>query len=268
MKADFSPPRVRLKRILRFSDFTFAFLASSLGSFALSATPATAVAGTRILLVGDSHSTGTFKDGFLETLGTQSDLESAVYASCGSSPSGWFRDAKGKTYRSACGTFRREFGKKAGSTAPASVPHLPDLITEAKPDVVVVAMGTNQYPGSVTAAEPSMRKMLKAVQSQNARCVWVGPPEVGFIPVAKQKEFYAMFERLAREEKCLLIDSRAHTDVAQTDSMKTHYPGAPGKKWGAAVGGRVLQFVREAGKTSARENHDTGRTGAKGVEAI
>lgn len=241
----------------------FASLLLALGSAAPLAS-----ASTKVLLVGDSHSTGTFKDGVLEVLATQADLEPAVYASCGSSPSGWFRDSKGKTYRSTCGTFRREFGKKTGSTAAEAVPHLPDLISETKPDVVVVAMGTNQYPGTVAGAEPSMRKMLKATQAQGARCVWVGPPEVGFIPVAKQKEFYSMFERLAREEKCLLIDSRAHTDVAQTDSMKTHYPGAPGKKWGIAVGSRVLQFVREAGITSTKGSRGTDPGGARGAEAI
>jgi hypothetical protein len=224
---------------LRISLFVFFTLAAPIAAFA----------ETKILLIGDSHSTGTFKDGVLGVLDEQKDLRTAVYASCGSRPRDWFSGSK---FQTSCGFYRRPFAGKAVFTKSEPTPDFEVLVKENRPDTVVIAMGTNQYGDDVAAAKASVIRMIRAAKAQGANCIWVGPPKVASskFSEAMKSEFQAMLVKITREEQCSLIDSRRYTDARDTETqMHIHYPGGAGRKWGSAVGGDILTLIRQNGPT-------------------
>jgi hypothetical protein len=228
--------------------------------------PSVTFADTKVLVVGDSHATGTFKDGLLRVLDAQADLRTAVYASCGSRPRDWFADAASK-FVTTCGFFERDFVGAGKIAKSAPTPDFEKLVVEKKPEFVVVAMGTNQFGDSIPGAKASIVRMIRAAKAGGANCIWVGPPKVAAKNfTAKMKaDFQAMLEKTAREEGCHLIDSRPYTNPADTEKqMHIHYPGEAGRHWGREIGGEILTQIRQRGPTggnppsSATENSSTG----------
>jgi hypothetical protein len=214
----------------------------------------TSHAETKILFIGDSHSTGTFKDGVLEVLDAQADLRTAVYASCGSRPRDWFAGAK---FRTTCGFYQRPFGGKSAYTPSAPTPDLEALVKESRPDTVVIAMGTNQYGDAPASAKASIVRTIRAARAQGANCIWVGPPKIASEKFSEKvkSEFQAMLVQVTRDEQCPLVDSRPYTDARETEKqMRIHYPGKAGRKWGTAVGRDILTLIRQNGPTGGATN--------------
>lgn len=238
-----------------------------LGLFVLCLPSLRASADTDVLVVGDSHSVGTFKDGLLASL-NQSDIHTSLYGSCGSSPQHWLGDATilGCPYSTSCGYYQRVSTSSAPgpsevvSALKHATPNLAALVEKGKPGVVVIAMGTNQLGAPLSSAEGYVARTIAMAKKGGAKCVWVGPPRVGAraTGAGNLDAFYAMLERVTRANRCFLIDSRPSTDAANVERKYwVHYEGKSGRKWGTAVGGRILQYIRENGPMTERDKAHT-----------
>jgi len=219
--------------------------------FLFSLVPLSVSAETRILVIGDSHTTGTFKDGLLAKLDAETDFRTAAYGSCGSSPQHWMGNPK-NAFTTRCGYYTRDYAKKSPVPLPVKhlTPDLHELLASDKPDVVVIAMGTNQLANSLGGSESAIADIIGLAKKDGAKCIWVGPPDVGAKAkgAANHAVFYDMLTRTTNRKGCSLVDSRPSTDPADVERVYwVHYSGNAGRSWGTAVGKRVVEIVREIG---------------------
>ena len=218
--------------------------------------PALSFAGSpsRILIVGDSHTAGPFGLGLLSALDSQPNLETALYASCGSRAEHWTGTpysnricSREKDYSQAKPV---DFGAKDGSRPMKS---LSALVSAGKPDVVVLALGTNSLPtdreASLDRAKKEVVRAIESAKSRGARCIWVGPPNepTERFPKSVQDCFSSMLRTTVEANGCRFVDSRDFTNAADTAldrSSHLHYYGRAGTKWGEAVGGKIVCDLR------------------------
>jgi hypothetical protein len=238
------------------------FLPLVLAACAFGSTPASA--GNKVLVIGDSHLVGEFGKGLLATL-RQNNIPVSLHGSCGSSPQQWI---DGGWMSPKC-SYSYDYGQKESEKAPTF--KLEETVRRDKPDVVVMALGTNQLWGTAENAKKTVLALMKAARVGGGNCAWVGPPRVGFFSKAKDAErrelensqqvakYYGMLKDASREMKCLVIDSRPFTDPKES-SDKIHYGGKAGTHWGTQVGGRILQFLHEVngGSSATAESRGTG----------
>lgn len=209
---------------------------------------ASAFASKRVLVVGDSHSTGRFKDGLLEMLmpTSKTGLSTAMFGSCGSRARDWL---SGK-HSTSCGYFSKDYAdtKLKPNVSSHATPTLKSLVDEGNPDYVVIALGTNQLGDNSKDSEKSVRDLIAVATAKGAKCMWVGPPEVGSQAIGAKnlKSFYDMLDRVERDTGCRKIDSRKpRTDNKYVDKKyHVHYENQKGTDWGTATGTEIRQKIQ------------------------
>ncbi|HVL76475.1 MAG TPA: arylesterase [Noviherbaspirillum sp.] len=95
----------------------------------------------------------------------------------------------------------------SGETTSGGRARLSALLTQHKPDIVVIALGGNDGLRGLplSAAESNLREMIRASQQANARVLLVGmriPPNYGR---EYTERFFDMYGKLARETKVPLV---------------------------------------------------------------
>lgn len=95
----------------------------------------------------------------------------------------------------------------SGDTTAGGRARLAPLLTQHKPDIVVIELGGNDALRglSLKATEDNLRAMAEAARKAGARVLLVGmqiPPNYG---AAYAKQFSAVFESVARSEKTALV---------------------------------------------------------------
>ncbi len=227
-----------------------------------------AFAETKVLIIGDSHTVGDFGSGLVETLRAQTDVRVSVEASCGSRPAHFL----GTSYRNAICSWDLGYdvpatdASKHLKSGPRPLKGLAELIDERVPNLIVIALGTNQYPmksagqskisdgeldAALAKAKGEIERAIAVVTSRHLGCVWVGPPSERFDLFSEklQNRFETLFERVNAEHGCRFVKSRALTDAKDTAkdrAMHIHYYGTAGRKWGRDVATEILPFVRVA----------------------
>jgi lysophospholipase L1-like esterase len=196
-----------------------------------------AAAGERILVIGDSHSVGSFGRR-LDDLLRERTPEVATYGSCGSSPSWWF-DGRA----TQCGYFHRGLNGRSRRGTEAATPLLSTLLSEIEPDTIVVALGANLVNAPRDWAERTTRQMVELIAGKpGLRCVWVGPPHGRNKPEPGFGEFYTLLEGIVKPT-CEFIDSRPFAQYPETGGDGVHFDhlGRPGvaiaEKWAESVFG-------------------------------
>lgn len=190
----------------------------------------------RVLVIGDSHAVGPFGSSLDKELVRQGHQVS-LQAVCGASAAWWLGPQRREL--SICYSVH-DYGKKGrwAQGKPDAPPALAKDLLSARPDVVVLALGSNPDGGGAAATGAAAEKLLALVPG-SARCFWVGPP-----PMPKRlaaigavyNELPQAFSRAGRS--CTLIDSR--TLISASDaSPNDHFYGAPAEAWGKAVGKTV-----------------------------
>jgi hypothetical protein len=240
----------------------------------------TASAGTKVLVVGDSHTVGLFGKGVLSVLDGQPDLDTAMVARCSSSPQHWLGDASVKPLGSNCGHFERGYrdpsGKRDAGRNLKGNPPLPSvasLVSRGKPAFVVIALGTNQLPRSesisLESAKEAVDRLIDQAKSGGARCIWVGPPNepTSVFSKANQDRFNILLRTATRAKGCLFVDSRDVTNAKDTAADRAnhiHYLTSAGTKWGKAVGAEILGAIRSNGATSSASSPAGSSSGSAG----
>lgn len=108
----------------------------------------------------------------------------------------------------------------SGETTSGGLTRLPALLTQYKPQVVVIELGANDGLRGlpVAAAEANLRSMVSMAQQNHARVMLVGmrmPPNYGR---AYTEKFFGMYKEVSTELKAPLVPFMLE-GVAQVPSM-------------------------------------------------
>lgn len=231
--------------------------------------PAGAGAADTILVVGDSHTAGSFGQKLDDDLRAGPGNRVATYGVCSARPASYFADAP-----HSCGFLFRGFDKKApakwlggrvykerrpdgeGGTKEVELvktPELTQLLSDHTPTLTVVALGAN-----IPVSLDSVVKTLDAIHAAGSACLWIGPPYIRKTPDAQIDAVYATLRKAgvvksashegSRWSSCRLVDSRAFSylryPAAGGDGM--HYGGALaplGSRWGDDAAAAIAAFT-------------------------
>ncbi len=211
---------------------------------ALSLAAKASVAKT-ILVIGDSHSCGSFGQRMVEDL---SQLNNSVdlYCAVSSSASNW---ALGKNPKGQACSFRSTQSAPVLCSGNGQVPKLSWILGSRDYDEVVIALGTNSLGSSIV--DSSHRELVQIVGAKQIPCFWIAPPHLrpdqakGFsanslsMMNANLSKFYLALTH-AVGAQCSVIDSRPITQPGQAGGETVdgvHRTLGSGRAWADAVVG-------------------------------
>lgn len=188
-------------------------------------------ANAKVAFIGDSHTADVFGARLKDKLGD--------YLSSGGGSLSTFKGVPS----ASTANFLNGTSTNAGGTV-FSTPSLASVLSK-KPQVLVVALGTNQLSASKTWNKEQLRAVLKQADAAGTKVVWVGPPDVRgyrneFVDGTKEAAFYAALkevnaERAAAGKKAMtIVDSRKYTNQDNTVD-RVHFSGAAATKWADEV---------------------------------
>ena len=157
-----------------------------------------------ILLVGDSHTLGSFGVELARLLGT-SDVRVERHAVKGSSVKTW-------------------------------LPRLPGLLRQHAPQTVIIALGANMRGyKSPEGTSKQIKRMIELVQREapSARRFWIGPPRLREDTEATLQRFNGII-RAGLDGGTTFIDSAPHTPVYRGRDGE-HYDPDAAKAWARGV---------------------------------
>ena len=180
----------------------------------------------RILVLGDSHSMGHFGRVIHQNLReTYPEAKVTLVAACGKGEGGFLAGGYahcGVLTRKPNGKISRPKGCKANPCTEADgpdcskdqcrPPKLRTLLRRAKPDLVIVQVGSNSwFKGSVkrgwSGVEKKVTRIADLIEKRGAKCLWVTPPDSSKRPAESQDAFAGMYERVL-SGRCSVFNSR------------------------------------------------------------
>ncbi len=186
---------------------------------------------SRVAVIGDSHTAGTFGSSLKARLTDYLRKGGGKLTSFTGIPSASVSQfLEGGTTQAGSQTFR--------------VPSLASILAK-KPKVLTVALGTNMLFNSKEANKSQIRKLLAKADAAGTKVVWVGPPDVrGFSGElaggAPEQRFYDALREVNQLRKqqgrkpMTIIDSRPATQEANTmDGV--HFGGNAARTWARDV---------------------------------
>lgn len=212
-----------------------------------------------VLIIGDSLSVPA-KIGLGRVLGDKLEAQghqivSAAY--CGASPFWYYGKAKVGTN---CNYYFKNSKGIIDQGKSGKAPHLDEMISkESIPDTIVIQQGTNMYSaileGRKNGIKLQVKELLKGLEKQapNAKCIWVGPPEIAKYGKAEitdkmQNEMYKLLKEALQEAslKCDFVNSRFPT-TAKPDGDGTHFSKpAQTEAWINKVFDKSLQVIERS----------------------
>jgi hypothetical protein len=185
----------------------------------------------QLLFIGDSHTVGVFGHRLTNfVLDNLPDVSITTVASCGSDPKWWI---EGKPTK--CGFWYRHSDGNEEDLHEKMTPKLESLLNEIKPEVTIVALGTNLVPLNENERITYTKAMMTLLEKKGGRCIWIGPPDSRQISAVEINEVYRLLKRLSQQYSCKLIDSREDTKYPALGGDGLHYDGEQGaliaEKW-------------------------------------
>lgn len=196
-----------------------------------------------ILYVGDSHSYGKLGVTVEKNLSEISN-KVVMHASCGATPNTWMGTLKYE--KTVCGYWMKE-GKTEVRLKEHQTPRFKDELARLRPDVTIIQLGTNIAAASKPQnAQASIEVMMKAVNEEGSKCIWVGPPDANSKVVTRAKviEVNKMISDLALKNGCQYVDSLKLTKFPANNSEGIHYPPNLSTEWGVKVSAEVLKIIK------------------------
>jgi hypothetical protein len=193
--------------------------------------------GSRVLVLGDSHTAGAYGDE-LDRLLRAKGAQVHTVGSSGASAD-HFISGKGTTV----GFADHKVNGQTEKTASHATPKLEELITQDKPDTIVVNLGANFRGAGPAGIKTQVNKLGEIAKRHNIKIVWVGPPRTRddmANPSSLQKFDQDM---AAAVQPFGQYVSSAPFTPEYSGSDGVHYGGAKGtdlaKKWAAGVAGTI-----------------------------
>ena len=212
--------------------FLISFVALAVGS-----SPALSLAASRILLIGDSHTTGDISTAARESNSPGIRLDELLrklnsvfvttYGSCG---------AQAGTYLhgnpTTCGYFERDENHVLSIPYPEghSTPVIDGILASVKPDTTVVFMGTNYAVGYEDAGiRYSVQSLTAKIRDAKSICIWIGPPPARQIRGLSAKDTQTRLAELVQiisdavKADCRFIDSSDFVSYPLTGGDGMHF---------------------------------------------
>jgi len=170
-----------------------------------------------ILFIGDSHVAGPFGHTLDEKLRTLPDTKVESYGICGSTALYFTHGGNTK-----CGYFTKKIDGSTTDTLKGPAPLITSLLTELKPDQVVIELGSNYATGwEVPGMIADMASLAKAATSQGAKCTWISMPDTRKFKAQQKMVLQATVDAVA--PYCNYIDSTLLTEYPATGGDGLHY---------------------------------------------
>jgi hypothetical protein len=181
-----------------------------------------------VLFIGDSHSVGPF-GWYMDQHLRDAQHQVATYASCGSIPRWWTTGQK-----TPCGFYSRDLKGTKTQLNTASTPIIDKLLTDVKPDVVVMEFGGNYVnTPSDEFVKKDIKDLIAKVKASGAACFWITNPDT--------RNYRQHIPRIlglikaAVGEDCPIFESHKVTRYPDTGGDGVHYwnnQGMPiAKEW-------------------------------------
>ena len=197
----------------------------------------------KILIIGDSHSCGTFGQQLVKKLSDSNEV--TLYCKIGSSPQNWLGKETGRFPCQTC-----TGGACAKGPQKASGCEIGSLLSKGQYDEVVAAFGTNSISGRSSAAGSAYSDLAKAIKQKAKSCKWVGPPQFANKRSNMQRNLAPFYENLdaALGDACRIIDSRQATSRGDRDKSieRDGYHRTPsgGRSWAD----KIYKQIDDGGK--------------------
>ncbi|WPU66075.1 SGNH/GDSL hydrolase family protein [Peredibacter starrii] len=188
------------------------------------------VFSSTLLVVGDSHTVGPFGRRLDENLRKEGHKVS-TFASCGSIAGWWYTGKK-----TTCGYLSIDESGKLSEATQHTTPLIENLLSEIRPDIVLVAFGSNYVKTpSDEFVKKDLQKLLTSINASGAKCFWITPPDMRLY----RKEIPRIKKLIEETVHCALFDSETVTKYPETGGDGVHYWSAKGtpiaKAWADAV---------------------------------
>jgi len=191
-----------------------------------------------ILVVGDSHSVGPFGTSLHHLLKNERH-DVSLYASCGSIPEWWMN---GKS--TPCGFLAINQNGEMNSLPTAKTPLIENLLTNMRPDVVIMEFGGNYagYPSDEFVIK-DIEKFIWKIKNSGAKCFFVTNPDT-----RKQQEHIPRILNLIKsaiKDECPIFESYKVTSYPSIGGDGIHYSFPAGKPIAEAWAWAVFQAFKE-----------------------
>jgi hypothetical protein len=195
--------------------------------------------GQNILIVGDSHSAGTFGMTLDRLFRKSSGNQVRTVASCGSIIRWWYTGQA-----TPCGFLEIPENGARIQSARSGTPLIQKILASKRPEVVIVELGANYLIGYPEAAlRNDVTRLLGDIQKSNARCIWVGPPHMRRWD--RELDHWVPLLRSLVEKSCLWIDSRSFTRYPETGGDGVHYEAASLRPLAEKWAGEIHRVINE-----------------------
>lgn len=169
-----------------------------------------------MLFVGDSHSVGPF-GWALDQHFRDAGHTVGTYASCGSIPKWWITGQK-----TTCGYFQRDLKGTKTSLNQSPTPLMSNLLTDIKPDVVVMEFGGNYLKTpSDEFVKKDIKDFIKKIKATGAECFFITNPDTRNNRAAIPRILGLIKEAVG--DSCPIFESHLVTKYPATGGDGVHY---------------------------------------------
>ena len=190
-------------------------------------------AGSKVLVIGDSHTAGAFGDELDRLLRAKGATVHTVGSS--GATADHFISGKGTTVGYAV----HKANGQTEKTASHATPKLEDLIQEDKPDTIIVNLGANFRGAGPSGIKKQVDEIGAIAKKHGIKITWVGPP------TTRQDEGNrSSLQKFDEEMKAAVAPYGSYVSSAPFTPKYSggdgiHYSGEAAKQWAAGVAGAV-----------------------------
>lgn len=189
--------------------------------------------GSKVLVIGDSHTAGAFGDE-LDRLLRAKGAQVHTVGSSGATADN-FISGKGTTV----GFADHKVNGQTQKTAAHATPRLEDLINEDKPDTIIVNLGANFRGAGPSGIKKQVDEIGEIAKKHGIKITWVGPP------TTRQDEGNrSSLQKFDADMKAAVAPYGTYVSSAPftpkySGGDGVHYSGEAAKQWAAGVAGAV-----------------------------
>jgi len=189
--------------------------------------------GSKVLVIGDSHTAGPFGDELDRLLRAKGANVHTVGSSGATADN--FISGKGTTV----GYADHKSNGQTEKTSAHATPKLEDLINEDKPDTIIVNLGANFRGAGPSGIKKQVDEIGEIAKKHGIKITWVGPP------TTRQDEGNrSSLQKFDEDMKAAVAPYGSYVSSAPFTPKYSggdgiHYSGEAAKQWAAGVAGAV-----------------------------